>query len=151
MRRTYDDEGTSAYLDVHSDGVIDFGFRIAPRTDEQLLALGWVVAYTVNVLRTAEALRTAAGAPDCEYGIEVELHGKPAADPVGLISWNERSSFDNRIGRGLQRLPLSLPRLSFGPAGELDQIVSLLANDLCDAVGAYYPQPLSLSIDPSYV
>ena len=39
VRRTYDEEGGPVYLDLHSDGVVDLGFRVAPRTDEQLIAL----------------------------------------------------------------------------------------------------------------
>ena len=147
VRRTYDEEGGPIYLDIHSDGVVDLGFRAAPRQDEQIVALGWVVAHAINVLRTADTLRVAAGAPDCEYGVEVELHCKPAHASIGLMGWSGQFSSENRIGYGLRRLPLLLPRLSFGPLAELDQVVSLVVNDLCDAAAAYHPKPLVLSID----
>lgn len=150
VRLTYDDERTPTYLDIHSDGMVDFGFRVGPRSGEQLLIyLGWVVAYTVNVLCTADTLRTAAGAPDCEYGIEVELHSRPTRNPIKLMGWSTGIGFEHETGFGLQRLPLLLPRLSFGPLGELDEVVSLVVNDLCDAAAAYNPQPLSLSINLS--
>ena len=111
-----------------------------------MIALGWVIAYTINVLRAANNLRTRAGIPDCEYGIEVEVRNSPPNGTMKLMGWAERTSFDNMVGYGLHQLPLLLPRLSFGPFVELDQIISLVVNDLCDAAAAHHPRPLVLNV-----
>lgn len=147
VRRTHDNDSGPAYFDIYSDGVVDLGFRLEPRQDEHFIFLGWIVGYLVNALRTADALRSAAGVVDCEYGIEVELRASPARVPVSLLGWGQNLSIDNKIGDGLHTLPLLLPRLSFGPAGELDQIVTLMVNDLCDAAATYQPHPMSLVIE----
>ena len=147
VRRTYDEEGAPIYLDLYSDGVVDLGFRVAPRTDEQVLFLGWMIAYSINVLCAADALRNAAGMPDCEYGFEMEVRSRPADSPINLVGWGQRFSGDDTIGEALRRLPLLLPRLSFGPIEELDQVVSLIANDLCDAAATHHQVPLTLSTD----
>lgn len=85
VRRTYDDTGEPVYLDLHSDGMVDLGFRVSPRSGQQMIALGWVIAYTINVLRAANNLRTRAGIPDCEYGIEVEVRNSPPNGTMKLM------------------------------------------------------------------
>ena len=149
VRRTDNGEGANVYLDLYSNGVVDLGFKVPPRRDGQIVALGWIIAYAVNVLSAVNMLRTEAAAPDCEYGIQVELCSRADVDFVELNGLGQPDLWRNRIGDGLRRLPLLLPRLSFGPIGELDQVVSLMVNDLCDASAAYNPEAWSLSIDLS--
>ena len=61
---------------------------------ERLLAAGWVIAYAVNVLRAADALRTEAGAPDAECGLEMEIRAEPEHGPISLLGWGEEPSAD---------------------------------------------------------
>lgn len=147
VRLTPGGDGDSVYLALHSDGTVDLGFRVTPRNGERLLAAGWVIAYAVNVLRAADALRTEAGAPDAECGLEMEIRAEPEHGPISLLGWG-RGVWDDRIGDGVRRTPLLLPRLGFGPIGELDRVVALMVNDLCDAAASHHRQPFSLSIDP---
>ena len=140
VRRTFDVEGVLNYLEMHSDGRIDLGFRVGPRQEQLMLTSGWIMAYTIFVLQTADRMRTLAGAPHAEYVLEVEL-GSSCADPVEIFRLDPSSS-DPRLGDPL-RLPLTLPRLSLGPASEVDQAINVVMTDLYDAVGE--PQPAAAS------
>jgi hypothetical protein len=134
------------YYAAYGDGAIELGCRLRRLSGrEPYLAIGWIVAHVVNVLRTADALRAAAGVADSEYGIEVELR---AADPMQAVPliWDHGGMFDGGIGDGLARLPLLLPRLSFGSVGELNNLVSILVNDICDAAAERRESPWQVEV-----
>ena len=145
VRWTYDDEGVPTYLDLRSDGTVDLGFRLGPRNNRRLLAISWVAGYLIHVLHTINRLRTAAGAPDTEYAVEVELDAFGAGEPIALFGWGNQMS-DNLIGQGLQ-LPLTLPRLSFGPISELNQALSIVLTDIYDAAGDHSTEPVAFVVE----
>jgi hypothetical protein len=143
-------EDAHCYLDAYGDGAVELGCRVRahPNSGEQYLAIGWIIAHATNVLRTADALRTTAGATDCEYAVEVELRRANPSSPVRLM-WGHGGMFDSDgFGRGLQRLPLRLPRLSFGSMTELDALVSVIVNDLSDAAAVPREKPWSVEVLP---
>ncbi len=144
VRKVFRDEDTPTYLEAHSDGTVDLGFRMMERAGEQRLHLGWIASYLVNVLRTAHALRTAAGAPDCEYGVELEIACGAAVETVKLLINDQ--GWDSEVGEGLHYLPLTLPRISFGPISEIDMVLSAILTDLYDAAGAYQDKPLEVIV-----
>ena len=147
VRWSSHDEDADCYLDAYGDGAVELGCRVGPhpRSGERFLVIGWVVAHAVNVLRTADALRTEAGAADCEYGVEVELR---CADPSAVVRlvWGHGGMFDDGLGRGLRHLPLRLPRISFGSMAELDAAMSLVVNDLSDAAASHQEEPWSVEV-----
>jgi hypothetical protein len=114
---------------------------------EPILALGSIVANVVNVLWTADNLRTAAGVADSEYGVEVEFRTADPAEAVHLV-WGSGHWHDSGIGHGLQRLPLVLPRLSFGSMGEVNDLLSILVNDICDAAAQHREEPWRVEVVP---
>ncbi len=144
VRLSYDESSGRNYFDIHSDGVIELGFKIYPANGACALALAWIVAYVVNVLRAVDVLRNKAELADCEYGIELELRGSLGNTPIDLKNWP--GGWEDNVGYGLRRLPLTLPRLSFGPISELNNVVSLIVNDLFDAAAARHIQPIALQV-----
>lgn len=146
VRRTYDEDGIPTYLELYSDGVVDLGYRTGPQSQGKMaLAIGWIVAYLIHIVRIADALRKAAEAPDAEYALEIELRADPSHDLVNLVTWKP-THFNAMIGSGL-RLPITLPRISFGSSAELDQVVSIVVTDLYDAVGGYLAEPMDLHVE----
>ncbi len=135
-------ENMGCYLDVYGDGGIELGWRAPPRPDggRPVMAISWIVAHMVNVLRTADAMRAAAGAADCEYGIELELRCSDP-DPAVSLVWGDGRRFDTGLGLGFQHFPLRLPRLSFGSLSEMDVLLSLVVNDLSDAAASHQDEP----------
>jgi hypothetical protein len=141
-RRT-DDTGIT-YLEIGSDGSLDFGFR-SP-SSRQTLAIGFLLAYVINLIRVADGLRNVGGAPDAEYAVEAELHGYPTSEPLTIVSHSSHVvGFINDIGQ-LDELPFLLPRLSFGPMSELDQVITQIYNDVRDGVGFRFPKPAALKV-----
>ena len=110
-----------------------------------MLTISWVAGYLIHVLHTISRLRTAAGAPDTEYAVEVELDAFGAGEPIALIGWGD-TMFDNLIGQGLQ-LPLTLHRLSFGPISELDQALGIVMTDVYDAAGDHSTEPVAFVVE----
>lgn len=106
--------------------------------------ISWIAGHLINVLRTAHVLRTAAGAPDCEYGIELEIAIDTAIGTVGLVITDQ--GWNDKVGEGLCRLPLILPRISFGPVSEIDMVLSAILTDLHDAAGAFRDRPLEVIV-----
>lgn len=111
VRLTHDGTDGPVQLDVHSGGTGDLGCRVSPRDGDHLFALSWTVAYAANVLLAADDLRTAAGQSGCEHDVELEIRGSPDGGPPNLLGYNEGAFRGDRVGDGLWRLPLLLPRL----------------------------------------
>lgn len=153
VRWSYDQDEEVNRLDIYSDGTVDFGLRIGPRPNVDhnlLLSVSWIIAYVTKVLLTVGRLRTFAGVVDCEYAIEMEIQShsnSPVVEEVQVMGFQDYSFFDNKVGDPLWRLPLVLPRMSFGPMKELDQLVSSLLTDLYDAAGNMQQHPVSLQMD----
>jgi len=147
VRWSSHDEEADRCLDAHGDDAVELGCRVRPHPSggERFLATGWVVAHAVNVLRTADALRTETGAADCEHGVEVELR---CADPSAVVRlvWGHGGMFDDGLGRGLWHLSLLLPRIGFGSVAELDTAMSLVVNDLSGAGASHQEEPWSVEV-----
>jgi hypothetical protein len=134
-----------SFLAAYGDGAIEFACRMRRGPDGgPILVLGWIVAHVVSVLRTADALRIAAGVADSEYGVEVELRTSDPKESARLVWGGQR--LESYMGRGLDRLPLVLPRLSFGRMAELNGLISILVNDICDAAGEHRSEPWRVEV-----
>jgi hypothetical protein len=144
VRLVFDPTIRATYLDYHSDGSIDFGFR--SRSAGYSLPTPVLMAYLIHVLRAADAFRGAASAPGAEYAVEVEMHSRYLARPLPVqsVSGNRGSGHI-----GLIELPVLLPLLSFGPITELDTAISQIYTDIRDASGATYVERASLTVSRS--
>lgn len=147
VRWTYDEDGIPTYLDLHSNGMVDFGVRDGRRENGRLLAVGWVLGGLIHVLHMVQRLRTEAGTPDCEYAVQVELDAVPRAGPVQLLGLYP-TTFGDLVGQGLQ-MPLTLASFSFGPMSELDQALSTVMTDIYDAAGERSEEPMTVALAPN--
>ena len=120
---------------VFCDGLIEY--QIVQRYAE--VASSHVLCVVGNGLLAAERFRRAAGAPDAEYGLEVELrvkggqvplmgHGGPL--PVGMLK-KSREVF---------------PRYPVGPREEFGRLWSLFDRDLWNMAGEDWGEQI-LSVD----
>lgn len=82
----------------------------------------------------ADRLRKEAGAPDCEYGVEVEFRIMGSPYRLQINHWRYHAQ---KIGFLEQRTTPDMPRLSFGPLAEIDGIVTQIIIDLLDACGVF--------------
>jgi len=130
-----------SYMQVLCNGSVDFGImlKFENTPDEDGIHPGWLIAHGMNLLETADRVRTAGGAPDAEYAVECEVSGtfdprtplRHALILFGFANLGRRHDFGQ-----FDEIPVLLPRLSFGPLSEMFDILSVVLTDLTDAVGA---------------
>jgi hypothetical protein len=115
-----------------------------------MLYHGWVLGGVANVLVLIDAFRAAAGAPNAEFGIEVEVArlgperlspgGEFTPDPTPFVYQGLLGDYG--LGQHeLIDLPLIVPRLSVGPREEFDDIIRLIDVDIHDAAGSRRTPP----------
>ena len=139
------DNHNTSYVSVHTNGAVTAAFRAVPPTqsDKAQLYLGHVLAYMLNILRLANFCRSDAGTPECEYAIEVEL----TCVGGNALSLNLWGSYDDQVGViPMSAIPLVFPRLSYGPAGDADAVISRFADDVTDAATGYRLEPWDLRV-----
>ena len=84
---------------------------------------------TINAATTCDRFRRYAGAPDLEYGMELEINHTLESLPLYKLG-------DSHFAAGgFTEQRMIFPRYSFGSMDELGSIVTLLTYDLWDAAG----------------
>ncbi len=128
---------------ISADGMVEIGFRLIPSgLTSPLLHPGNLLATVANVLIIGNTVRALAGIPSAELALDVEvrcdresptsrasvplhvasfLYGHPlGGDPLGVLD---------------DALPLRLPLSSVRERESFDQIMTIVCNDLLNAVG----------------
>lgn len=120
------------YREVYCSGVVEFGLHFVMEPPRQrMLYPDWVLALAFNTMLTAHKFRIAAGAPDVEYGFELEIASPGGKLPVTQVA---ARIFIDAIGHiGPDRV--IYPRLSLGPTSEFPTVVSVMLNDLWNSAG----------------
>ena len=134
-------------LNLFSDGVVELFFRFVAPEDRPIVRLIPLIAWSANVLRTVDYLRIRAGAPDCEYAVELEVRDRRAIEGVQIPVYGFHPNAIDPIGR--LNGPILLPQLSFGPIAELSKVVTGLVGDLFDATGGTYSTLPEIIIGPT--
>ncbi len=142
-RREDDDEYVPSYQELRCDGLIEIAFKHLSRGLEPgLVHLRCIMGLAVNAILCIHQFRTAAGAPDVEYGLELEVmtvngdmplagfwYGSPLAGAMGPLSPN----------------PLVLPprgmRLSIGSPDEFQRLINIILTDIYDAASVRRTEP----------
>lgn len=131
----YEYNGKDFYLnsEVHCDGLIEYSL-ISPIEDkkESILYPEWVLGLALNSILTAHKFRRTAGAPGCEYGIEIDVCRTGGALHLGRFG----SGMPWEAVGAMERNPLLLPRVSFGATEEIPTIMALIERDLFNSAGA---------------
>jgi hypothetical protein len=129
-------------LNLFADGAVEVFVGVDTNEGRAHLYLSWIAAYVVNVLRLANFLRVKA---DVEYGLELEVLCQRHIESITLIDSGDGRRL-SPLG-ALSRLPLLLPRQSFGPLSDASVILTVLVADLCDATGSAFTVLPTMEID----
>lgn len=139
------DNGRSGYrCELHQEGMVDLWFNSRPHKNianapaEQIgmkLYHSWVLGGLANVLLIVDKHRAATGAPDIEYGIEVEIARFPEAGstPITYGGLSDTYSSDRYA---LTDLPVIFPRLSVGARSEFQALINIVNTDIYDFLGS---------------
>ena len=135
--REYDDRHLPVYhlpvyQELHCDGLIEIAMKRAlTEGDPLLVPLHWIMGVAVNTMVCAHRFRTAAGAPDVEYGLELEVMTVNGEMP--LAGFSGRPLVDALPPPPLSPNPLILPRMSIGSPDEFQRLINIILTDICDA------------------
>lgn len=126
MQRNY-----SVVIEVTCDGTVEFSLFSRPKEDDPLILYPeWFAGMVCNSLASLEKFRRAGGAPDTEYGLEIEVTILSHTVQVGRYG----SSIENHLGPFPQgKTPF--PRYSVGPQSDFGLILSAIERDFWNAAG----------------
>jgi hypothetical protein len=126
--------------EVHSDGLVEFAFRVPPdATQGPVIYVGWPLNMVTNALLVADTARQLCGVPATELALDVEIrHDIPTlpdstTSPVNL-AWFKGLTSPSVLGP-MQPMPLRLPLLSVGPREEFAMTAKGIMNDFLNATG----------------
>lgn len=131
--------------ELQQSGLSDLYFGARPRegttveTSLPILRHQEVMAGVANSLFEIDNFRKLIGAPDAEYGIEIQI--RDFADQSRQFEYIEGSSwywgFFFESGGDQYKVPnLTLPRYSVGSAAEFGDLLSIINTDIYDALGS---------------
>ncbi len=128
----YDRPGS--YLEVHCDGLIEhaYSFRRPEEAQHDFYHPGWFVGVIANAIAMAHRFRLACGAPEIEYGLEVEL--EIAGTKPLPVSGYFRSYFYDSYGELPPRSTI-FPRYSIGPVEEWGELMPIIERDFWHLAG----------------
>jgi hypothetical protein len=138
--------------ELHQNGLTDLWIAVRPSRNplamssaptERVLWHRDILAAVANSLCVLDHYRTQVGAPDAEYGMEIEIistgnppiiyHGVLVRD--GVYSWE------------IPVLPIFLPRLLVGMRREFSALLEIVNVDMYDALGIRHAQPPALQVE----
>lgn len=133
MRREDGTGRLNIYQKVHCNGIIEFGLRRLRENNRSYgIYMTWVFGLLANSLTTIDKFRSAAGAPDIEYGLELEVFGSP--EITSLLNFSEFRFDEDTLGEFASN-PNIFPRYSVGSRAEFDGLIGIMFTDIYDAVG----------------
>lgn len=132
VRSLFDTQDGKNFIDIHSDVVINVGFAIMHNGPKNHLYLGWIVRFFIVTIKILKSLRIRAGVPECEFGMALTISGE---GPVTICDFSHHGMTD------LGALTNSaFPRMSFGIDSDVNAILTTFCTDVCDRIGARFPQ-----------
>ena len=118
--------------EVLRDGLIEFSIIMdVEKYGFDAISPEWFCGLTMNAILTAHRFRTVAGAPEAEYGLEVEIWRTNGDIHVARLG---ASSGSDMIGTA-EPNPLAFQRMSIGPVEEIQKVMANLLRDLVNAAG----------------
>ena len=128
-----------AYLELHCDGLVEFGWVAMPPKNELTLYSDEAIVEFATVLCWADTLRRFAGAVSVEYAVQVSIH----VTGERLYCWPGSSHSNNyhwvKSSDGLSKGVTTFPRYSFTDIKNAPTLLSLFEGDLFNAGGRSYP------------
>jgi hypothetical protein len=133
---------------IFSGGLIEYTIlEWEQRQEDFVIDPSQVMAVAGNVLLAAERFRRAAGAPDVEYGLEVEIRTRGRELQISGYDRRERHHT-----LGALSTPAELfPRYVVGPREEFGKVWSMIERDFWNAAGKDWGEsPLSLDFERAF-
>jgi hypothetical protein len=128
---------------IYQDGSVEFEFGTALSTELNII---WIIAELIRVAKTVENVRSLGGHPDLEYSVEIEFsnnsllsNNSPLSKAVVILGWDNGRMV-------LADVPLTLPRVSYGPKTEIDSFLTQSHTDIFDACGANQHDPIPIKL-----
>lgn len=132
-------------LDAQSSGLIEILFRDSTSSDGRFFA-GWIIGTFFNGLEAANTFRCAAGSPETEYQLELEVMS--TTQPMVPIYSNEAQYRGGPLGSS-PRSPCLYPRMSFGSAEDNKvRLVEQAYADVLNSCGVSFTERIK-SLHPS--
>jgi hypothetical protein len=150
-RSNQTDQGAFQW-ELHQNGLTDLWIAFRPRQNslaaanapaEHLLRHQNVLAAVANGLCILDHHRTQVGAPEAEYGMEIEIisTGNPPIIYTGVFV------NDGTYSWPIPSWPIILPRYSVGVRDEFAALLEIVNVDMYDALGIRQAQPPSLRVE----
>ena len=128
---------------ISAEGMVEIGFRLMPPgLKPPLLHPGYLLATVANVLIIGDTFRALAGIPSAEFALDVEVRCDRES-PTGRTSvplhvasfWYGDLLGGDPLGMLDDELPLRFPLSSVGERESFNQIMTIVCNDLLNALG----------------
>ena len=137
-------------IEVLCNCLVEYQLLFPSDPNQARLHPEWFLFMAMNSILTAQRLRNAAGAPSCEYGVESEIRW--ISGGLSLAHFGGKGRYGDVIGN-VEPNPVLFPRLSFGEAGEIHELMKILRRDLSNAAGnePREDRPITLEIPEEYL
>jgi hypothetical protein len=126
------------------DGELGFQIRLDRAMDDRqplILYAGWMVALFANTLLSVELMRTAAGAGEVEYGLEIEVVNVGTKVPIGVYGKGFLGETHGAFAQGTS----VFPRYSIGPREEFAKLTAEFETDFWHITG--YDEKEQIRVD----
>lgn len=149
-RIAYDDSRVIAFS-AYRDGVIDMLGKLSKLANNEpadAFALAWILNHVANVVKAARTFAEAAGAPECEYGVILELQHQRGA--FGHTTFEIKDLVkDYRADSMKVSPPLIVEEpMSFGSRdGDRDILMNRVLADIYDACHVRIDEPPTIAIN----
>ena len=139
-------DNLSCQLEVHCDGLIHYRFLARKSHDNYLIYVQWVMGIVSNIMCAVEKFRDAAGAPDVEFALEVEI--LVIGEPVGIGKYG-RDIFRDNLGP-FPSSSTAFPRYSLGPREEFSDAMELFELDFWNAASVDQKKKLLVDFQSAF-
>ncbi len=134
-------EGRGLSVRLYQDGAVEEDWCAGTA---QSISISVVMAEVLRVLLAVNVLRDFGGMPDLEYLVEVEFLTEPGDNSMRIGGW-DASGENSSV---LPRLPLVLPRVSYGGPAELNSALTQIHTDINDEAGCNFAVPTAVEYAP---
>lgn len=116
--------------EVHRDGLIEYRLFTHPQDDNTHFYANWFMGLVANTLCAIQRFRTAAGAPDVEYGLDIQLVTSLSA--LLVASYGGKEYGVTQPAQGTRHV---FPRYSVGPCEEFSALTREVERDFWHSAG----------------
>ena len=133
----------STSRELKCDGLIEYRlFSRAEGDEPPILFINWMLGIFCNSLCAAEIFRRAAGSPNAEYGLEIELFVSHAPTRAGDYHGGHQ-----QFAGAFQEGSLLFPRYSVGRRDEFQELTQRFVTDFWNGAGRWRPEQIGVDFE----